>query len=168
MKEDKPMSPSRVEPVRKSVVVATGIARAFALFTNGFDAIKPREHNLLAVPIAESVFEPRVGGHIYDLGTDGSRCEWARVLVFEPPHRVVFSWDIGPTWQLETDPGKASEVEVRFIAEAEDRTRVELEHRSLERHGIDWRAVADGVDGDAGWPLYLRRYVELATEELSR
>jgi uncharacterized protein YndB with AHSA1/START domain len=162
------MSPSLVEPVRKSVVVATGVERAFALFTKGFDAIKPREHNLLAVAIAETVFEPRVGGHIYDVGTDGSRCEWARVLVFEPPHRVVFSWDIGPTWQLETDLAKTSEVEVRFIAEADDRTRVELEHRNLERHGADWRSIGDGVDGDAGWPLYLHRYVELATKELSR
>jgi uncharacterized protein YndB with AHSA1/START domain len=168
MKEARLMRPSELEPVRKSVVVDTGVERAFALFTNRFDAIKPREHNLLAVPIAKTVFEPRVGGHIYDVGIDGSRCEWARVLVFEPPHRVVFSWDIGPTWQLESDPSKTSEVEVRFIAESDDRTRVQLEHRNLERHGTGWRSVADGVDGDAGWPLYLRRYVEIATEELSR
>jgi uncharacterized protein YndB with AHSA1/START domain len=168
MKEARLMGPSELEPVRRSVVVDTGVERAFALFANRFDAIKPREHNLLAVPIAETVFEPRVGGHIYDLGIDGHRCEWARVLVFEPPHRVVFSWDIGPTWQLEPDPSKTSEVEVRFVAESDDRTRVELEHRNLERHGTDWRSVADGVDGDAGWPLYLSRYVEIATEELSR
>src|SRR3954454_13925301 len=119
------MTPSAVEPIRKSVVVNTGVARAFALFTNGFDAIKPREHNLLAVPIAETVLEPRVGGHIYDLGTDGSQCKWARVLAFEPPTRIVFSWDIGPTWTLEPDPAKTSEVEVRFIAESDNRTRVE-------------------------------------------
>ena len=140
-----------------------GLDRAFALFANRFAAIKPREHNLLAVPITETVFEPRVGGHIYDVGTDGSRCEWSRVLVFEPPHRVVFSWEIDPTWQLETDPSKTSEVEVRFIAEADNRTRVELEHRLLERHGDGWRSIANGVDGDAGWPLYLHRYLELAT-----
>ncbi|BBY96497.1 hypothetical protein MGALJ_61660 (plasmid) [Mycobacterium gallinarum] len=71
--------------------------------------------NLLAVPIAETVFEPRVGGHIYDVGIDRSLCKWARVLAYEPPSRVVSSWDIGPTWQLETDPAKTSEVEVRFI-----------------------------------------------------
>jgi uncharacterized protein YndB with AHSA1/START domain len=167
MKEES-MRPSEIEPIRKSVVVNTGVERAFALFTNGFDAIKPRDHNLLAVPIAETIFEPRVGGHIYDRGIDGSRCDWARVLVFEPPHRVVFSWDIGPTWQLESDLGKTSEVEVRFIAESNDRTRVELEHRNLERHGTGWRSVADGVDGEAGWPLYLSRYVQMATEESSR
>jgi uncharacterized protein YndB with AHSA1/START domain len=158
------MTPPEVKPVRKSVVVNTGIERAFELFIKKFDAIKPREHNLLSVPIAETVFEPRVGGHIYDVGIDGARCEWARVLAYEPPSRLVFSWDIGPTWQLETDPAKTSEVEVRFTAESSDRTRVELEHRHLDRHGTGWRAVADGVDGDAGWPLYLRRYAEMTTE----
>jgi uncharacterized protein YndB with AHSA1/START domain len=158
------MNPSGVEPIRKSIVVNTGIERAFALFIDQFDAIKPREHNLLSVPIAETVFEPRAGGHVYDVGTDGSRCEWSRVLAYEPPSRVVISWDIGPTWQLETDPAKTSEVEIRFIAESDDRTRVELEHRHLDRHGEGWQAVADGVDGDAGWPLYLSRYCDLVAE----
>jgi uncharacterized protein YndB with AHSA1/START domain len=158
------MNPSGVEPIRKSIVVNTGVERAFALFISQFDAIKPREHNLLSVPIAETVFEPRAGGHVYDVGIDGSRCEWSRVLAYEPPSRVVISWDIGPTWQLEADPAKTSEVEVRFIAESDDRTRVELEHRHLDRHGEGWQAVADGVDGDAGWPLYLSRYGELAAE----
>ena len=162
------MPSSNISPIRKSVVVNAGVERAFALFVDKFDAIKPREHNLLAAPIAETVFEPRVGGHIYDVGIDGSRCEWARVLAYEPPSRVVFSWDIGPTWQLESDPTKTSEVEVRFIAESSDRTRVELEHRHLDRHGTGWRSVADGVGGDAGWPLYLSRYVEMAMTEASR
>jgi uncharacterized protein YndB with AHSA1/START domain len=158
------MNPSGVEPIRKSIVVNTGVERAFSLFINQFDAIKPRGHNLLSVPIAETVFEPRAGGHVYDVGIDGSRCEWSRVLAYEPPSRVVISWDIGPTWQMEADPAKTSEVEVRFIAESDDRTRVELEHRHIDRHGEGWQAVADGVDGDAGWPLYLSRYGELAAE----
>ncbi|WP_183517897.1 SRPBCC family protein [Mycolicibacterium sp. BK634] len=152
---------STAKPIRKTVVVHAGVDRAFALFVDRFDAIKPREHNLLSVPIAETVFEPRVGGHIYDRGVDGSRCEWARVLVYEPPSRVVFSWDIGPTWQLESDPARTSEVEVRFVAESDTTTRVELEHRHLERHGSGWESVVDGVDGDAGWPLYLRRYEDV-------
>jgi len=156
-----------VEPVRRHVVVNAPVERAFALFTTRFDAIKPREHNLLAVPIAETIFEARAGGHIYDVGVDGSECRWARVLVYDPPSRVVFTWDISPAWQLEADPRKASEVEVRFIPEADGRTRVELEHRNLERHGPDWRAVADGVDGDAGWPLYLHRYVTTVESEVS-
>ena len=149
-----------VQPIRKSVTVNASVEQAFALFVDRFDAIKPREHNLLAVPIRETVFEPRVGGHIYDVGADGSECRWARVLVYEPPTRLLFSWDIGPTWQLEPDSSKTSEVEICFIAESDMRTRVELEHRHLERHGSDWRSVAEGVQGEAGWPLYLHRYAE--------
>src|SRR6266705_429273 len=96
MKKGRIVVSSKVEPIRKNVVVNAGIERAFALFVERFDAIKPREHNLLAVPIAESVFEPRVGGHIYDRGVDGSECRWARVLAYEPPNRLLLSWDISP------------------------------------------------------------------------
>ncbi|MCA2247813.1 SRPBCC family protein [Mycobacterium intracellulare] len=155
------MTSQRTPNVTHHVVVNAPIERAFTVFTQQFGAFKPREHNLLAVPIAETVFEPRVGGHIYDRGVDGSVCRWARILVYEPPHRVVFSWDIGPTWQLEADPAKASEVDVRFTAQADRRTRVDLKHRHLDRHGPGWPSVADGVDGDAGWPLYLARYADV-------
>jgi uncharacterized protein YndB with AHSA1/START domain len=147
--------------VRRSIVVDAPVDRAFRAFIADFDRIKPREHNMLAVEIAETVFEPRVGGHIYDRGIDGSECRWARVLVYEPPGRVVFSWDISPSWQIETDPARTSEVEVRFIAETLERTRVELEHRNLESHGDNWQSVRDGVAGDRGWPLYLGRYAAL-------
>ena len=88
------------------------------MFTEDFGSFKPREHNMLSVDIAETVFEPRAGGRLYDRGVDGSECQWARVLAYEPPDRVVFSWDISPYWQVETDLEKTSEVEVRFIAEA--------------------------------------------------
>jgi uncharacterized protein YndB with AHSA1/START domain len=146
--------------VRTEVVVDVPIERAFSFFTEGFGEFKPREHNLLEVEIAETVFETKVGGHIYDRGVDGSECRWARVLAFEPPDRVVFSWDINPRWQIETDPEKTSEVEVRFFAEGGERTRVELEHRNLERHGPGWEPERDAVGGDEGWPLYLRRFAE--------
>ena len=145
---------------RHSIVVAAPAERAFSVFTDGFGTFKPREHNLLEVDIAETVFETHVGGNIYDRGVDGSECRWARVLAFEPPNRVVFSWDINPQWQIETDPDKASEIEVRFIAEAPDRTRVELEHRNLDRHGDGWEGERDGVGGDGGWPLYLDRFAK--------
>jgi uncharacterized protein YndB with AHSA1/START domain len=107
------------------------------------------------------VFEPKVGGHIFDRAEDGSECRWARILAYEPPARVVFSWDIGPTWQPEQDRDKTSEVEVRFIADGPERTRVELEHRNLDRHGPGWESVRDGVDSEGGWPLYLQRYAAL-------
>ena len=151
--------------VRRQIVVRAPIERAFTVFTERFGDFKPREHNMLGVPIAETVFEPRVGGNIYDRGTDGSECRWARILAYDPPHRVVFSWDIGPTWQVETDPAFTSEVEVTFIAEDADRTRVELEHRHLDRHGTGWESVRDGVGHDEGWPLYLDRYAELFGED---
>ena len=146
--------------VRQQIVVEAPIERAFDVFAKKFGSFKPPEHNLLAVPIAETVFEPRVGGHLYDRGVDGSECRWARVLAYEPPHRVVFSWDISPEWRIETDPSKASEVEVRFFSETPTRTRVELEHRHLERHGHGWEGVRDGVAAQQGWPLYLQRYAE--------
>ena len=150
--------------VHRQVVVDAPIERAFATFTERFGDFKPAEHNLLGVPIAETVFEQRVGGHICDRGVDGSECRWARVLAYDPPTRVVFSWDISPQWQIETDPDNASEVEVRFIAETPQRTRVELEHRNIDRHGPGWQAISEGVEGDAGWPLYLARYAALFAE----
>jgi uncharacterized protein YndB with AHSA1/START domain len=148
--------------VRTQIVVDVPIERAFSIFTEKFDSIKPREHNMLAVEIAETVFEPREGGRIYDRGVDGTECQWARVLAFEPPSRVVFSWDITPHWQIESDPDKTSEVEVRFISETPERTRVELEHRNLDRHGEGWEGMREGVRSGDGWPLYLQRFAELA------
>jgi uncharacterized protein YndB with AHSA1/START domain len=146
--------------VRTQVVVEAPVERAFRVFTEDFGSFKPPEHNLLSTEIAETVFELHEGGHVYDRGVDGSECRWARVLAYEPPDRVVFSWDISPQWQIETDLDKTSEVEVRFTAEAPDRTRVELEHRNLDRHGEGWEAERDGVGGDQGWPLYLDRFAQ--------
>jgi uncharacterized protein YndB with AHSA1/START domain len=148
-----------------SIIVEAPIERAFRVFTEDFGSFKPREHNLLAVEIAETVFEPRVGGHLYDRGVDGSECRWARVLVYEPPTRVVFSWDISPQWRIETDLEKTSEVEVRFISETPERTRLELEHRNIDRHGTGWEAVRGGVGADEGWPLYLQRFAKRLAEE---
>ncbi len=147
--------------VRRSVVVEAPIDAAFEVFTEQFDLVKPRDHSLLGVEITESVFERRVGGCLYDRGVDGSECRWARVLAYEPPRRFVISWDISPQWQIEPDLENTSEVEVRFVAEGDNRTRVELEHRNLDRHGGEWRALRDGVGGDGGWPLYLQRFAGL-------
>ncbi|MGH9123832.1 MAG: SRPBCC family protein [Acidimicrobiales bacterium] len=153
-----------IEPdpvVRRQVVVPVSIEDAFTVFTARFGDFKPREHNLLGVPIEDTVFEPTVGGAIFDRGVDGSECRWARILAYEPPTRVIFSWDIGPTWQLERDPDHTSEVEVRFVAESAQRTRLELEHRHLDRHGAGWPSLRQGIADDQGWPLYLNRYASL-------
>ncbi len=155
------MSVSQDTSVQAQIMVDAPIERAFSVFTDDIGSWFPSEYNLLETEIAERVFEPREGGHVYDRGTDGSECHWARVLSYEPPDRVVISWDIGPQWQIETDPEKTSEVEVRFISEGPGRTRVELEHRHLDRHGPGWEGVRDGVADDAGWPLYLAKYADV-------
>src|SRR6202050_2622238 len=120
------MGQAQTATVRKQIVVDASIERAFLVFTARFGDFKPPEHNLLGTPIAETVFEPRVGGVIVDRAVDGSECRCARTLPFDPPDRVVFSWDISPRWTIETDQEQASEVEVRFYAESPTRTRAGL------------------------------------------
>lgn len=151
---------THIEAVRFEITVDASVERAFKVFTEQFDRIKPRQHNLLAPePIAETVFETHVGGHVYDRGENGSVCRWARVLAFDPPRGFVISWDISPDWQIETDQSRTSEVEVWFIPDGNDRTRVELEHRNLKAHGEGWESVREGIT--TGWPLYINRYAEL-------
>jgi uncharacterized protein YndB with AHSA1/START domain len=142
---------SAITPVRASIVVEAPIERVFGAFTAEMGSWWPAANHILTAELDRMVFEPRVGGHIYDVGVDGSESHWARVLAYEPPHRFVFSWDITLQWQLETDPERTSEVEVRFIAESGDRTRVELEHRGLERHGEGYESMAAAVGSPNGW-----------------
>jgi uncharacterized protein YndB with AHSA1/START domain len=139
--------------VRTSITVEAPADKTFSIFTEGMGTWWPPDHHILEGELAEMVFEPRVGGHIYDRGVDGNECHWARVLAYEPPHRVVFSWDISPQWKLETDPARTSEVEVRFTAESADRTHVELEHRNLDRHGEGWEQMRNAVGSPNGWNL---------------
>src|SRR6185437_11702028 len=115
-----------------SIVVDAPVERAFSVFTDDIGTWWSPDHHILRAELAEMVFEPRVGGHIYDRGVDGSECRWARVLAYKPPTRVVFSWDINLEWQLESDPARKSEVEVRFEPEGSGQTRVTLEHRNLD------------------------------------
>ena len=147
--------------VTTEVDVAAPIEHAFRVFTEGIGTWWNPNHHILEGELAEMIFEPKVGGHIIDRATDGSECRWSRVLAYEPPNRVCFSWDINLSWQIETDPTKTSEWEVRFSAETPERTRVDIEHRNLDRHGDGWEGVREGVAGDQGWPLYLRRYATL-------
>src|SRR4029450_698677 len=102
------MTQSADTVVRRHIVVEAPIERAFSVFTERFGDFKPKEHNLLGAPYVQTVFEPKVGGRISDGAEDGSECRWARVLAYEPPHLVLFSWDISPRWQLETEPDNTS------------------------------------------------------------
>jgi uncharacterized protein YndB with AHSA1/START domain len=153
-------TPATETSVRASIDVEAPIERAFSVFTEGIGTWLPSEYNLLDVEIAERVFEPREGGHVYDRGTDGSECRWGRVLIYEPPKRVVFSWDIGPQWEIETDHNRTSEVEVRFTSVGQDRTRVELEHRYLDRHGDGWEQIRGSLTAEGGWESCLSRFAE--------
>jgi uncharacterized protein YndB with AHSA1/START domain len=150
--------------VRESIVVDAPVQRAFSVFTEDIGSWWPEDHHILEGELAEMVFEPRVGGHVYDRATDGSECRWARVLAYEPPHRVVFSWDISLAWNIESDPAKTSEVEVRFVPEGTERTRVELEHRHIERHGDGWERMRDAVGSPGGWRRGLEAFATRAAQ----
>jgi len=145
-------------PVREEVVVDVPVERAFEVFTTEMGSWWPPEHHILQGELAEMVLEPEVGGRIYDRGTDGTECQWARVLVWEPPRRLVFSWDITLQWSIETDPDRTSEVEITFTPEGPARTRVGLEHRNIHRHGDGWEGMHAGVGGAEGWAVGMRRY----------
>jgi uncharacterized protein YndB with AHSA1/START domain len=148
-----------IDEVKFAIDVAVPLDHAFRVFTEQFDSIKPREHNLLAVDIAETVLEAEPGGAVYDRGVDGSVCVWGRVLDVEPPHRLVFAWLISPQWQIEEQEERASEVEVSFSAIDDGNTHVELRHHGLARHGLGWESAASGLE--EGWPLYLQRFQQL-------
>jgi uncharacterized protein YndB with AHSA1/START domain len=146
--------------VTTQTVVDAPIDHAFRVFTDGIGSWWDPGYHILEAELAEMVFEPRVGGHIIDRGTDGSECRWSRKLAYEPPGRVCFSWDINLRWQLETDPAKASEIEVTFTEDGPERTRVVLTHRHLDRHGEGWEAMRDAVG--SGWTL--DRFAEVAAQ----
>src|SRR6185312_10212235 len=118
--------------VSLDIEVAASMAQAFDVFTSQIGSWWDKDHHILQAPLAEMVFEPFVGGHIIDRGTDGSECRWSRVLAYDPPKRVVFSWDINLQWQVETDPAKASEIEIAFTELSPERTHVQLTHRHLD------------------------------------
>ena len=158
------MSTATDTAVTTSVVVDVSQARAFTVFTEEIGTWWNPDHHLLpeGTTLAGMVFEPRVGGHVYDVLSDGREIRWSRVLAYDPPDRVGFSWDINLQWEIETDYERSSEVEVRFIPESPDRTRVELEHRNLDRHGDGWEQMRAAVGSENGWGSGLRRYAAAA------
>ena len=144
-------TPLQDTSVSTEIDVDAPAEHAFRVFTEGIGTWWDPGHHILEAELAEMVFEPRVGGHIIDRGADGSECRWARVLAYEPPARVCFSWDINLRWQIEPDPAKTSEIEVTFTPAGPGRTHVVLTHRHLDRHGEGWQGMRDAVG--AGWDL---------------
>ena len=138
--------------IRKTVTVEAPQERAFDVFTAGFDSWWPRGHHIGEADMAEAVIECHEGGRAYERGVDGSECDWGRVLVFDRPNRIVVSWQIGSDWKYDPDESHASEYEARFIAESPARTRVEFEHRNIERHGAGAAKIAEAVgSSEGGW-----------------
>jgi Activator of Hsp90 ATPase homolog 1-like protein len=138
-------------PVRKSIRVRANVARAFKVFTEGFDSWWPRTHHIGSSPMTKAILECRVGGRCYSEQQDGTECQWGQILVWEPPLRFVMAWQINGEWKFEPDPAKCSEVEVKFISQPDGSTLVELEHRGFERMSTGGEAMRAGVSREGGW-----------------
>lgn len=147
-----------VKPIERSVVVPVPRDRAFEHFTSRLHHWWPREYTWSQDVLERIAIEPREGGRCFEEGPDGFRCDWGRVLVWEPPNRLVFRWQIGPDRAPEPDPNRASEVEVRFVEEGPAAARVELEHRGFARHGEGSETYRASLAADEGWTYLLERY----------
>jgi uncharacterized protein YndB with AHSA1/START domain len=159
------MSELSVPAIRGKVTVDVPIECAFDVFTNSFDSWWPREFHIGQPDIAEAIIEPRQGGRWYERGVDGSECDWGRVLAWEPPHRIVVTWQINGQWQFDPDPSRASEVEVLFAADGPERTTVEVTHQyigRLEGSRVLYEAISEG---SGSWPSLLARFEKAAVEQ---
>jgi uncharacterized protein YndB with AHSA1/START domain len=146
--------------VEKQITVHVPVEKAFAIFTEHFDTWWPRSHHIGAAEMDRAVLERRAGGRWYEIGTDGSECEWGRVVAWEPPGRLVLAWQINPQWQY--DSALVTEVDVRFTAVGPNTTRVDLEHRHLDRVGPDGAEFVAAISGDGGWGGLLKMFADAA------
>jgi uncharacterized protein YndB with AHSA1/START domain len=147
-----------IPAVRKEITVRATPERAFDVFTSGMSTWWPMDTHAVGPTPATSVLEPRAGGRLYNLADDGTESDWGRVLVWEPPSRLVIAWLLNPQWTYEPDVEKASEVEIRFEDERDGTTRVELVHSGFERYAEGGEAMRDQVDAAGGWGTLLELY----------
>ena len=152
-----------IPAVTASVTVAASVEQAFKVFTASFATWWPASHHIGEAEMAEAIIEPRVGGRWYERGVDGSECDWGRVIVWEPPHRLVLTWQITGEWRYDPDPAHASELEITFTAEDAGHTRVELEHRHLERL-VGGDSIRQAVSGPNGWSALLATYARAVAD----
>ena len=146
-------------PVRKSIRVKASPEKAFEVFTAGMSRWWPGSHSINQSPLKSVTIEPRVGGRWFERGEDGSECEWGRVLAWEPPAQLVLAWQVDGQWRF--DPNLVTEVEVRFIPDG-DATRVELEHRNIERFGDQAEPTRAALDSEMGWGGLLESFAAAA------
>jgi len=156
--------------VRKSVLVQATVERALSVFVEQMETWWPATHHIGKTPFEAIFVEPRVGGRWYERNVAGDQCDWGKVLAWDPPHLVTFSWHIGPDhdqpdWVCDPDPAKASEVAIRFTAEGPGTTLVELEHSKLERHGEGWEKLRAVFDGPGAWVGILALYAKAVEGE---
>lgn len=156
MSDDTTTSDLRVE-----VTVERPLDHVFSVFTTRIDEWWPRPYRLGPAERADVRIDPQAG-RWYEVGADGSTCDWGRVLAWDPPRHVALGWQLTPTFDAEPDPERASRVDVWFSAVDAGRTVVTLEHCGFERHGDGWQSMRDGVDGPGGWPGILAGFSELA------
>jgi len=154
------MSQTTVAPVTYAFTVPISAQRAFTLFTEGFNTWWIG-HHIGEAELAEAVIEPRVDGRFYERGVDGTECDWGKVLVYEPPSRLLLAWQLNSEFTYDPDLSHASEVEVRFTEEG-GQTTVNFEHRHFERIGVHGAELATYVSADGGWPAILDLYAKAA------
>jgi uncharacterized protein YndB with AHSA1/START domain len=158
------MSTATIPAIQGKVTVNAPIERAFRIFTESFTTWWPADYHIGETDMAEAIIEPREGGRWYERGVDGSECDWGHVLAWEPPHRLVVTWQINGQWQYDPDPEHASEIEVRFTPDGSDQTTVELEHRLLHRL-VGGEAIRDSISGGGGWGALLAQYAKAVENE---
>jgi uncharacterized protein YndB with AHSA1/START domain len=145
--------------VRRTLHVEVPIEKAFQVFTARMGKWWPASHHVGGTPFKDILIDPKEGGRWYEINADGAECIWGTVVAWEPPKKVVLSWHLQPDWSFNADLAKASEVALEFVAEGQEKTRVEFEHRHLERHGEGWQAMREKVGAEGGWPVILAEYV---------
>jgi uncharacterized protein YndB with AHSA1/START domain len=153
-----------IPPLRGTVTVGVPIERAFAVFTDSLGTWWPPQYHIGQADMAEAILEPRAGGRWYERGVDGSECDWGRVLAWEPPRRLVVTWQINGQWRYDPDPEHASEIEVRFTADGPGQTLVELEHRLLDRL-VGGQEIHDAIIGGGGWASLLELFAKATANQ---
>jgi uncharacterized protein YndB with AHSA1/START domain len=144
--------------LRCSLLVPGPTEHAFAVFTDELADWWVTEYTWSGPEaLAELGMEPRAGGMLYEIGPYGFRADWGRVLTWDPPRRLVFAWQLGPDRVPVPDPARASEVEVLFLPDESEWTRVELAHRHFDRHGEAAEGYREALT--AGWHELLTRYL---------
>ena len=158
------MTAATLPPIEGKTTVNVPVEQAFQFFTASFGSWWPHAYHIGQAEVADVILEPHQGGRWYERGVDGTECEWGRVLAWEPPSRVLFTWQIGGDWQFDPDPTHASEIEVRFHADGPAQTTVEVEHRYFERL-VDGEGVHGTIRSGGGWPALLDSYARMVKDQ---